>query len=261
MQLARPVPIPRNRRGADCLRTFAAGAGPHRSCRMRLPSSGRNPSIFSSAIFFTVPAAARLRLPRPTGRSSFVAFKTTGTNPGYDVKDASGRVWSVKLGIEAQPEVTTSRILWAMGYPPAAAVLRPSVHAHGRRPRREDHRALPHRDRSVGSRRRLVVVRESVHECGAVRRARRRPVDLEQLGFEDAEQPPLPGHGRLGETAAAVHGARRRRVARPLEAVAVLQAARHARQPGQQERRRRIRAAGLHQEGRRRQASPSTIAA
>jgi hypothetical protein len=46
----------------------------------------------------------------------FVAFKTTGTNPGYDVKDANGRAWSVKLGIEAQSEVTTSRILWAMGY-------------------------------------------------------------------------------------------------------------------------------------------------
>jgi hypothetical protein len=50
----------------------------------------------------------------------FVAFKTTGTNPGYDVKDASGRLWSVKLGIEAQPEVTASRILWAMGFPQPA---------------------------------------------------------------------------------------------------------------------------------------------
>ena len=46
----------------------------------------------------------------------FVAHKTTGTNPGYDVRDSSGRMWSVKLGIEAQPEVTTSRILWAMGF-------------------------------------------------------------------------------------------------------------------------------------------------
>jgi len=46
----------------------------------------------------------------------FVTFKTTGTNPGYDVRDASGRIWSVKLGIEAQPEVTSSRILWAIGF-------------------------------------------------------------------------------------------------------------------------------------------------
>ena len=46
----------------------------------------------------------------------FLAYKTTGTNPGYDVRDTSGRVWSVKLGIEAQSEVTSSRILWAMGF-------------------------------------------------------------------------------------------------------------------------------------------------
>ncbi len=46
----------------------------------------------------------------------FVAFKRTGTNPGYDVRDATGRLWSVKLGVEAQSEVTSSRILWAMGF-------------------------------------------------------------------------------------------------------------------------------------------------
>jgi len=56
-------------------------------------------------------------VPPPNGKYEFVAFKTTGTNPGYDVKDASGRLWSVKLGVEAQSEVTASRILWAMGYP------------------------------------------------------------------------------------------------------------------------------------------------
>jgi len=69
---------------------------------------------------FNGPGGASLA-PPADGTYQFVAFKTTGTNPGYDVKDASGRPWSVKLGIEAQPEVTTSRILWAMGYPQPAA--------------------------------------------------------------------------------------------------------------------------------------------
>ena len=46
----------------------------------------------------------------------FVAFKTSGTNPGYTVRDATGRLWSVKLGVEAQSEVTASRILWAIGF-------------------------------------------------------------------------------------------------------------------------------------------------
>src|SRR5262245_28221737 len=59
--------------------------------------------------------------PPASGTFQFVAFKTTGTNPGYDVKDAGGRAWSVKLGVEAQSEVTATRILWAMGYPQPAA--------------------------------------------------------------------------------------------------------------------------------------------
>lgn len=65
---------------------------------------------------FHGPGGAELAPPSTGGTYEFVAFKTSGTNPGYDVKDASGRMWSVKLGIEAQPEVTTSRILWAMGF-------------------------------------------------------------------------------------------------------------------------------------------------
>ncbi len=69
---------------------------------------------------FTGPGGPSLAPPN-NGTFEFVAFKTTGTNPGYDVTDASGRLWSVKLGIEAQPEVTTSRILWAIGYPQPAS--------------------------------------------------------------------------------------------------------------------------------------------
>ena len=73
---------------------------------------------------FAGPGGAALA-PNPSQPFSFVSFKTSGTNPGYDVRDASGRLWSVKLGIEAQSEVTTSRILWALGYhQPATYYLR-----------------------------------------------------------------------------------------------------------------------------------------
>jgi hypothetical protein len=54
-------------------------------------------------------------VPRPVAYT-FVARKTTGTNPGYDVRDPQGQLWSVKLGDEAQSEVTTSRVLWAVGF-------------------------------------------------------------------------------------------------------------------------------------------------
>ena len=40
----------------------------------------------------------------------------SGYSQGYDVRSADGKLWSVKLGPEAQAEVVSSRILWAIGY-------------------------------------------------------------------------------------------------------------------------------------------------
>lgn len=39
-----------------------------------------------------------------------------GSNPKFDVRDAHGTKWRVKLGDEARPEVVASRLLWATGY-------------------------------------------------------------------------------------------------------------------------------------------------
>jgi hypothetical protein len=39
-----------------------------------------------------------------------------GYSVTYDVRDPSGRRWSVKIGPEAQSEITSSRIVWAVGY-------------------------------------------------------------------------------------------------------------------------------------------------
>ena len=47
---------------------------------------------------------------------TFVAKDTSGYSPGFDVRDAEGIEWSVKFGPEAQTEVTTSRILWSVGF-------------------------------------------------------------------------------------------------------------------------------------------------
>ena len=49
-------------------------------------------------------------------RLQFVALDTRGASPGYDVRDAQGRDWDVKLGPEAQVEVVVSRLLWAVGF-------------------------------------------------------------------------------------------------------------------------------------------------
>lgn len=56
----------------------------------------------------------------------FVERDLTGYSRGYDVTDANGMTWSVKYGPEAQSEVVTSRIVWALGYrqPPTYYVAR-----------------------------------------------------------------------------------------------------------------------------------------
>lgn len=46
----------------------------------------------------------------------FIAEDTTGYSPGFDVRDERGMTWSVKTGPEAQTEVVSSRVLWAIGF-------------------------------------------------------------------------------------------------------------------------------------------------
>ncbi|MBW8747182.1 MAG: hypothetical protein JF584_06420 [Acidobacteria bacterium] len=52
----------------------------------------------------------------PAEPFTFLEEDTDGTNPKFDVRDAMGKKWRVKLGEEARPEVVASRLLWAMGY-------------------------------------------------------------------------------------------------------------------------------------------------
>ena len=142
-------------------------------------------------------AAPHSRRPRPTARSNSSPSRRRAPIPVTTCKDASGRVWSVKLGIEAQPEVTASRILWAMGFhqPPQYFVHQFTLKR--RRRRRQEQRALPHRSRSVGSRSATGRgTRTPFMNTRAVPRPDRRAADPEQLGPEDDEQPALSGEGR-----------------------------------------------------------------
>ena len=38
------------------------------------------------------------------------------SSPKFNVTDANGTKWKVKLGVEAQPETAATRIVWAVGY-------------------------------------------------------------------------------------------------------------------------------------------------
>ena len=46
----------------------------------------------------------------------FLDEDKSGTNPKFDLQDADGKKWRVKLGAEARPEVVASRLLWAVGF-------------------------------------------------------------------------------------------------------------------------------------------------
>jgi hypothetical protein len=52
--------------------------------------------------------------PRPP--FTFLDQDKHDSNPKFDVRDANGHKWRVKLGAEARPEIVASRLLWAVGY-------------------------------------------------------------------------------------------------------------------------------------------------
>jgi hypothetical protein len=61
-------------------------------------------------------AGSEAEMPRTGASFRFVEKDTKGFSAGWDVLDAGGTKWSVKLGPEAHSEVVASRILWALGY-------------------------------------------------------------------------------------------------------------------------------------------------
>lgn len=59
------------------------------------------------------PGSAALA-PRPPFR--FIKEDKSGESPKFEVRDARGVKWIVKLGVEAQSETVASRLVWAPGY-------------------------------------------------------------------------------------------------------------------------------------------------
>ena len=56
------------------------------------------------------------RAGEPHGPYVFLEEDPTGTTPKFDIRDGDGVRWTVKLGIEAQPETAAARLVWAVGY-------------------------------------------------------------------------------------------------------------------------------------------------
>jgi hypothetical protein len=64
----------------------------------------------------TAGAGGRGVQPAAEKRYDVLSRDTAGFSITYHVRDEAGREWHVKIGPEAQPEVVSSRIVWALGY-------------------------------------------------------------------------------------------------------------------------------------------------
>jgi hypothetical protein len=69
----------------------------------------------SSRNLFHGVGGARLA-PNPRHMFDVIEVKRGGFSDGYTVKDPHGREWSAKFPPEAHSEITSSRILWGVGY-------------------------------------------------------------------------------------------------------------------------------------------------
>ena len=69
---------------------------------------------------------------------TFLSESPSGYSVKYQVRDAAGRKWVVKLGNEARPETTALRLLWAVGYATEINYLVPCVHIAGAPKPRKD---------------------------------------------------------------------------------------------------------------------------
>jgi hypothetical protein len=73
----------------------------------------RDPGLIESRNLLYGPGSAELA---PVAPFTFIDESKKGESPKFDVKDARGVVWTVKLGEEAQAETVATRLVWAVGY-------------------------------------------------------------------------------------------------------------------------------------------------
>ena len=77
------------------------------------PVLWRDPGNITSRDLRYGPGAPELA---PVAPFTFVEENKSGVSPKFDVRDARGTLWSVKLGQEARSETVSTRLLWAVGY-------------------------------------------------------------------------------------------------------------------------------------------------
>ena len=91
----------------------SAAAQRSRSAKAARSIIWRDPGHIPSRNLFYGPGSADLA---PVAPFKFIKESKKGESPKFDVKDARGVVWTVKLGEEAQAETVATRLVWSVGY-------------------------------------------------------------------------------------------------------------------------------------------------
>ena len=94
----------------------------------RAPLLWRSPSDIAARNLFYGPGGEDHQ---PHSTFTFIKEDLDGTNPKFVVRDEHGVKWKVKLGDEARPETTASRLVWAAGYFTNENYFVPVLHVTG----------------------------------------------------------------------------------------------------------------------------------
>ncbi|MBV8858249.1 MAG: hypothetical protein JOZ96_19245 [Acidobacteria bacterium] len=92
------------------------------------PVIWREPADVSALDLLAGPGGEEMR---PAAPFAFVGEEKGGFSKKYRVRDAKGRVWVAKVGVEAQPETAVTRLVWAAGYIPEVTYLAPCAKIEG----------------------------------------------------------------------------------------------------------------------------------
>jgi hypothetical protein len=111
-----PVPPIAQEKPAGPGKAVAGKSAPAgKAARAALTELWVQPRNIAERDLFLGPGGAR-DVPSQDGVYTVIGRDVSGNSFGYDVTDDQGRTWDLKVGIEAQPELVASRVLWAIGY-------------------------------------------------------------------------------------------------------------------------------------------------
>jgi hypothetical protein len=121
----RPAPGRMPSRSASSLIRVALAVSLVSALSQFSPAVERKKAVDKNLILWTDPGAIKSKnlFYGPGGQEdqpklplTFVEEDANGHSPKFDVRDAAGKKWKAKIGVEAQPETVASRFLWAVGY-------------------------------------------------------------------------------------------------------------------------------------------------